>query len=313
MTKAIQFTQTGGPEVLSLNDVPSPAPGAGQVLVRTEAIGVNPLDWKLRSGIRPLPPFDGPRGAGADGAGVVVAVGEGAEGVRVGQAVAFADAKAAYATEVVVDAVSVAPRPADVSAADAAALGIPAGTAYQVVRSMAVGQDDVVLVHGGSGSVGQSLIQFARILGATVIATASEARFDTLRALGAIPVVYGPGLADRVRAAAPSPVTVAVDCAGTDEAAEVSLELVEDRSRIATIVRGADAAGWGIRAFSGGSPVPLTAQELQWRREAVPVALALMSAGAYRVELGATYPLADAGRAQADSQAGAPGKLILLP
>lgn len=313
MTKAIQFEHTGGPEVLSLNEIPTPHAGPGEVVVRTEAIGVNPLEWKLRSGIRPLPPFDGPRGMGADGAGVVVEVGEGAEGTRVGQQVAFADAKAAYATEVVVNARSVTPRPADVSLEAAAALGIPAGTAYQVVRSMAIGAGDVVLVNGGSGSVGQALIQFARILGATVIATSSPARFDQVRALGAIPVAYGPGLAERVREEAPSPVTVAIDCAGTDEAIETSIELVPDRQRVATIVRGPDADGWGIRAFSGGSPRPLTEQELVWRREAVPLALSLMAVGAFQVELGKAYPLAEAGQAQADSQAGAPGKLILHP
>ncbi|MGG1908984.1 zinc-binding dehydrogenase [Microbacterium sp. NRRL B-14842] len=114
--------------------------------------------------------------------------------------------------------------------------------------------DDVLLVHAGSGSVGQAAVQFAVAWGATVIATASPARHDQLRELGAIPVAYGDGLLDRVRAAAPSPLTVVLDCAGTDEAIETSLALVADRDRIATIVRGPDAADFGIRAFSGGSP-----------------------------------------------------------
>ena len=149
-------------------------------------------------------------------------------------------------------------------------------------------------MHAGSGSVGQAAIQYAVLWGATVIATSSERRFDRVRELGAIPVAYGEGLADRVRAAAPQGVTVALDAAGTDEAIQASLELVEDRDRIVTLVRGRDAASFGIRAFSGGSPTPLTARELAWRREAIPVTIALMAAGRFSVELGPSFPLAEA-------------------
>lgn len=144
--------------------------------------------------------------------------------------------------------------PDAVTAAEGAGIGIPAGTAYQALRSLGLVEGDVLLVHGGSGSVGQAAVQFAIAWGATVIATASPARHDQLRELGAVPVAYGDGLLDRVREAAPGGVTVALDCAGTDEAIEASLELVADRDRIATIVRGPDAASFGIRAFSGGSP-----------------------------------------------------------
>lgn len=313
MTKAIQYTQLGGPEVLSVAEIETPIPGPGEVLLRVEAAGVNPLDWKLRSGKRKTPPFDGPRGAGSDGGGVVIALGDGVEGLRVGQAVAFANGRNAYATEATAPANSVSPRPANVSAAEAAGIGIPAGTAYQVLRSMAIGSDDTLLIHGGSGSVGQALIQFAKLQGARVIATTSDRRADLVRSLGAEPVAYGPGLADRVRAIAPDGPTVIVDCAGTDEALETSVELLADRSRIATIVRGADAADLGIRAWMGGSPTPMTETELAWRREAIALTLALMAAGAFRIELGAEYALADAGQAQADSEAGTDGKLVILP
>lgn len=99
--------------------------------------------------------------------------------------------------------------------------------------------------------------------------------------LGAIPIAYGLGLADRVRAEAPSGVTVAIDPAGTDEALKTSVELVADKGRIAILVRGRDAPGYGIRAFSGGSPEPLTPQQNAWRTEAIPVTLALLAAGAF--------------------------------
>lgn len=313
MSQAMQYDQIGGPEVLTLREVETPTPGAGEVLVHVTAVGVNPVEWKQRSGLRPLGPFTGPRGIGSDGAGIITALGTDVEGFRIGDAVAFAGAAAAYATDVVVSADLAFPLPAAVTPAEGAAIGIPAGTAYQVVRSLAVSATDTVLVHGGSGSVGQCVIQFARILGATVVATTSERRAHLVQGLGATPVAYGDGVTDRLRAAAPGGYTVAIDCAGTDEALQASLDLVRDHDRIATIVRGADAAGLGIRAFMGGSPDPLTAREQLWRREAVPVTLGLIASRAFRVELGATYALADAGKAQQDSQDGHPGKLILIP
>ncbi|HYP73580.1 MAG TPA: zinc-binding dehydrogenase, partial [Microbacterium sp.] len=117
----------------------------------------------------------------------------------------------------------------------------------------------------------------------------------------------------RVRELAPQGITVAIDLVGTDEALAQSIELLSDKSRIATLVRGADAAGLGIRAFSGGNPVPLTAQEQAWRVEAIPVALALLEAGRFSVELGPALPLADAAEAHRLVEAGTDGKVVLVP
>lgn len=200
-----------------------------------------------------------------------------------------------------------------VTAAEGAALGIPIGTAYQAARSLDVGPGDTLLVHGGSGSVGQALIQFAVLGGATVIATASERRFDRVRLLGATPVAYGDGLAARVRDLAPQGVTVAIDAAGTDEALQTSVDLVADRARVATLVRGRDAAGYGIRAFGGGAPDPLTPQQLAWRTEAIPVVLALLAAGSFSIELGPSFPLAEAAAAHEAVTEGAEGKVVLVP
>lgn len=313
MSIAIAYTEFGGPEVLSTIDIDEPDPGEGELAIRVEAAGVNPIDAKLRSGARASAPITAPRRVGADGAGIVTAVGAEVDGFRVGDPVVFAGARGAYATDVVVPALQAHVRPPGVSAAQGAALGIPVGTAYQTLRSLSVGAGDTLLVHAGSGAVGQALIQYAVLWGATVVATASERRFDTVRALGATPVAYGDGLIDRVRAAAPRGVTVAIDAAGTDEALRTSLDLVADRDRIATLVRGKDAAGLGIRAFSGGSPVPLTPQQQAWRAEAVPVTLALLAAGRFHVELGPSFPLADAAEAHRAVEAGVAGKLTLLP
>jgi NADPH:quinone reductase-like Zn-dependent oxidoreductase len=117
-----------------------------------------------------------------------------------------------------------------------------------------------------------------------------------------------------VRDVVPAPVTVVLDCAGTDEAIETSLALVDDRDRIATIVRGPDAASFGIRAFSGGSPVPLTEEELAWRAEALPKTVELLASGDFTIELGPELPLAEAAQAHELMESGAaPGKIILVP
>ncbi len=313
MTTAIAYTEFGGPEVLHEISVPDPAADAGRLAIRVTAAGINPIDGKLRSGLRPSAAITEPRRVGGDGAGVVTAVGEGVDGFRVGDPVVFAGASGAYATDIAVPASHVFPRPPQVSAAEGAALGIPVGTAYQALRSLAVGSGDTVLVHAGSGAVGQALIQFAVLWGATVVATSSEGRFDRVRELGAIPVAYGEGLADRVREAAPQGVSVAIDAAGTDEALDTSLELVADRQRIATLVRGRDAAARGIRAFGGGSPEPLTAQQQVWRTEAVPVVLALIAAGRFTVELGPSFALADSADAHRALESGVAGKITLVP
>ena len=313
MAEAIAYTEFGGPEVLTLIDIPTPSPGPGEIAVRVEAAGVNPIDGKLRAGLRASAEITEPRRAGGDGAGIVTAIGDEVDGFRVGDAVVVFSAAGAYATDIVVRAENAQPRPPQVSAAEGAALGIPVGTAYQSLRSLAVGPADTLLVHAGSGAVGQAAIQFAVLWGATVIATASERRFDRIRELGATPVAYGEGLADRVRAVSPQGITVALDAAGTDEAINASLELVSDHARIATIVRGRDAASFGIRAFQGGAPVPLPDRALAWRREALPVTLALMAAGRFSVELGPSFPLADAAAAHRAMEGGTDGKITLIP
>ncbi|WP_203137878.1 quinone oxidoreductase family protein [Microbacterium sp. JZ31] len=313
MAKAIQYTEFGGPEVLTLNEIPDPVPGPGEVAIRIEAAGVNPIDAKLRQGLRASDPLTAPRGTGSDGAGHVTAVGPDVEGFRVGDPVVFTGKLGAYATDLAVPADKVFARPAGVTAAVGAAIGVPVSTAYQALRSLGVRGDDTLLIHGASGAVGQAAVQLAVLAGARVLGTSSDARADRVADLGGEPLRYGEGLGDRVRAAAPEGVTVILDCAGTDEALDTSLELLADRDRIATIVRGADAVGLGIRGFSGGSPHPLTPTQLAWRHEAIPVVLALLAAGRFSVELGERYPLDRAGDAQRANREGAPGKLLIVP
>lgn len=312
MAHAVVYTEFGGPEVLQLIEFPDPVAGKREVVVAVRAASVNPIDWKLRSAIRPSPPIEEPRRVGSDAAGVVESVGKRVEGVSVGDHVIITGANGAYATHVVTTPDKLTPKPAGLGWEQAAAIGIAWGTAYQALKSLGVGEGDTLLLHGGAGGVGQAAIQFAKLWGAETIATASEANHERLRELGAIPVVYGDGLTERIREAAPQGVTVALDAAGTDEAIESSLELVEDRNRIGTIVQGARAADWGIRAWSGGSPEPLTDEEQAWRHEAVGVTAELAAEGRVDIEIAARFLLDQAADAQSLSQNGhVRGKIVL--
>ncbi|MGJ4845991.1 NADP-dependent oxidoreductase [Leifsonia sp. Le1] len=314
MGQRVQYERFGGPEVLELVEVPPLTAPAGGVVVDVRAAGVNPIDGKIRSALRPSGPITGARGLGSDAAGVVSAVGDGVADWAVGDEVVVRGAHGAYASQLTASTAQLVRKPGAVTWEQAAAIGVPVSTAYQALRSLGVGKGMTLLIHGGSGSVGRAAIQFATRDGATVVATASAGNHDALRALGAIPVEYGPGLVDRLRTAAPQGYDRILDAVGTDEALEASFELVDDRSRIGTIVMGARAAEWGIQAWAGGSPVPLTPQEQAWREEAYGVALDLIARGEVVVEIARTFPLAEAAEAQRLVESGHPGgKVILLP
>lgn len=314
MARFIRYTEHGGPEVLTPVDGPVPEAPAGGVVVEVRAAGVNPVDSKIRSGRRGTRDFSTPQGVGADAAGVVVALGDGVVGVQVGDEVVVHGASGAYATHLVATPSQLVPKPAAVGFEEAAALGIPAGTAYQVLRSLGLRAGETLLLHAGAGGVGQAAIQFARAWGAQVVATASPGNHERLRELGAVPVAYGPGLVGRLRDAAPHGYDVALDAAGTDEAVEACLELVADRGRIATIVRMTDAADLGIRTWSSAMPETMGPEEVRLRAEGVAEAARLAAEGRFQVEVSSRYPLAEAADAQRESEAGhVRGKIVLIP
>lgn len=312
MARIVQYARNGGPEVLEVVEVPEPEAPEGGVVVAIRAAGVNPIEWKMRSGVRPGPPF--PRRPGSDGAGVITAVGSGVSGWSVGDRVIVSGASGTYADSVVVAPESLDRLPEGLGFEEAAALGVPISTAYQAVVSLGVAEGSVLLVHAGAGAVGQAAVQFAVQRGARVIATASPANHDRLRELGAEPVAYGEGLEERLRAAAPDGVDRVLDAAGTDEALAASLALVSDPQHIGTVVVGARAAELGIRAWMGGSPVPLTEEEKALRREGVPRAAQLAADGRFSIELGPRFALEDVAEAHRLSEAGHPrGKILLVP
>lgn len=318
MGTAIVATSFGGPDVL--RSVPDEAgePGPREVTVRIAAAGVNPIDYKLYSGTYGADASRLPMRVGLEGAGVVTAVGPGATGrdgavLHVGDEVIVygGGASGLYADVVTVADAAVVTKPAGLDRDVAAGLLLAGATAVHTLVSTRVAEGDTVLVHGGSGSVGQLVVQLAARRGATVVATAAPARHAQLTGWGAVPVTYGPGLADRVRAAATHGVSAAIDTVGTDEAVDVSLALVSDRTRIATIAAQGRARTEGINALGAapGSDLGTEVRAASWQ-ELVPLA----AKGDLELVIARTYPLteaADAHRFVLEGHAG--GKVVLHP
>ncbi|SEG79526.1 NADPH:quinone reductase [Nonomuraea solani] len=300
--RAAAFTEPGGPEVLKVMELPAPQAGPGQVRVRVRAAGVQPFDTAVRQGWLPAylsdPGF--PRIPGNEFAGVVDQVGTGVTGLAVGDQVLGFSALFAYAEYIVVPATDVAAKPAGVPWEVAGGLTSGVQTAELAIDAMGLADGETLLVHGAAGSVGTAAVQIARRRGATVIGTGREVNHDYLRSLGAVPVAYGEGLADRVRALAPGGIDAALDGAG-GHALEVSLELVEDRGRIVTLVEHEKAAGLGVRLVQGVR----TAERLG--RYA-----ALYAQGAFTFAVRRAYPLAEAAEAHRESETGhGQGKIVL--
>ena len=189
--------------------------------------------------------------------GVVSAVGPDAAGpagpVAIGDEVIAYRVSGAYATELVAPAAALVPRPPALDWAQAACLMVTGVTAWHLLAATDVHEGDTVLIHGGSGGVGLMALQLAARRGATPVVTASPSKHGFLRDLGALPVAYGPGLAGRVRAEVPGGVDAALDLIGTDEALDVSLKLVADRARIATIAGFARGFQEGIKVLGGAN------------------------------------------------------------
>ena len=305
----------GGPEVLSVVEEPTGEPGPGEARIEVRAVGVNPVDVKSYSGAFGRDPARLPIRLGAEAAGVVTAVGPGTAGpagpVRVGDEVIAYRASGAYATELVAPARAVIRKPGTLDWPQAAGLMLTGVTAWHLLEATAVRAGDTVLIHGGSGGVGLMAVQLAVIRGARVVATASPARDDLLRDLGAVPVAYGAGLADRVAAAAPGGVSAALDLVGTDEALDVSLGTVADAGRVATIVAFARGLQAGIKVL-GGAPGADPGTEIRERARLELASLA--QDGKLKVIVSQTLPLAQAcaaHRAIVDGHTA--GKIALIP
>jgi NADPH:quinone reductase-like Zn-dependent oxidoreductase len=296
MSRAVRYERFGGPDVLELRDVPEPHAGPGQIRVRVAAVGLNAMDpafvaapdLAARFGITL------PSGFGYDFAGRVDQVGEGVTGFTLGERVYGGAMGRAAADFVVLDAgapEAVFRTPEGLSDELASTLPVAGATAAAVVAALDLTEADTVLIGGAAGGVGVFTVQLARLAGAAVIGTASEATFPFLRGLGVQPVTYGAGLADRVRALAPGGITAAADLIGT-ETIGAALALGVAPGRIAAIAAGPTPPG-GARAVFAGLAQPGAVAQLA----------AAIVAGQLTVPVAARFPverIAEAAALQAD-------------
>jgi NADPH:quinone reductase-like Zn-dependent oxidoreductase len=306
--RTLRFHEYGEPEaVLRFETGPLPEPGAGRIRVRVHAAGLAPADWALCGGL-----FAGtlPRGVGCDVAGIVDAVGDGVEGVAVGDVV-FGTADWANSPSAGASDFAVMnrwfPVPTGLSLVQAAALPMTVDTAYAHLRWLGLESGKTILVHGAGSTIGFAAVQIALLRGMRVIATAGETYAQQLRDLGANVTSYGDGMVERVTSLANGPVDVALDTAPVGGSLPDLIRIVGgDPNRVLTISDFAAAAELGTRSSA--------TEDLTDRVEALPEFAALAAQGRFRVPVAATFPLEDWQTALTISRSGnARGKLVLLP
>jgi len=310
--RAIRFEQTGGPEVLQLVETPTPAPGPGQALVRHEAIGVNFIDTYHRSGLYPVKL---PSGLGSEAAGVVEAVGADVSRVQVGDRVAYAGGPlGAYAEHAVVAADRLVKLPAGIDARTAAAALLKGMTVeFLLRRTYPVKAGETILVHAAAGGVGQIMTQWAKAIGAVVIATVgSEAKAALARELGADHVILyrQEDVAQEVRRlTGGAGVPVAYDAVGKDTF-EGTLKSLSRRGLFVSFgnASGApDPLPPGRLAQAGSLYLTrptlfdyiATPAELD---ESASALWAMIASGKVKLDIGQTFPLAEAAKAHAALQ-----------
>jgi NADPH2:quinone reductase len=319
---AIQATKAGGPDVLEAVDLPVPSPGPGQILVRHQAVGLNFIDTYHRSGLYPMKM---PAVLGLEAAGVVETLGEGVTRFAVGDRVAYNGTLGAYSQAAVVPADRAVKVPDAVSLEVAAAVLLKGMTAeFLVRRCFHVKQGDVVLIHAAAGGVGQILVQWCKALGATIIATVgSEPKAAIARDLGADHVIlYGQeDVAARVaEITGGKGVAVVYDGVGKDTF-EASLKSLARRGVLATFGNASGpVAPFTPLELSGKSlfvtrprlfDYIATTQELDESAEAL---FAVLASGAVKIDIGQTFPLAEA-RAAHEALEGrrTTGATLLIP
>ncbi|MFE4588095.1 NADP-dependent oxidoreductase [Streptomyces laurentii] len=303
--RAMAMPEYGGPDTLVPMELAEPKVAPGEALVRVEAAGVNPVDWKLAGGgLDPLMVTHFPLIPGWDVAGVVERNGLDSPEFTPGDEV-FAYIRkdsvecGGYAEHVAVPVRMLARKPRTLDWAQTAGLPLAGLTALQSADRVRATVGDTVLVHAAAGGVGSLAVQILIARGARVLGTASPANHDFLRGLGAEPVAYGPGLADRVRALAPDGVDAALDYVG-GESVDVSVEVLRSPERLASIAdpRAADVGGHYVWVRPDGAGLSALAE--------------LADAGRLTVVVDRVLPLADAPEAwRLNARGHTRGKLVL--
>lgn len=285
--KAAFYSEYGDPGVLEYGDQPEPKVGPDTVLIEVKATSVNPVDWKVMAGY-----LDGaitahfPVIPGWDVAGVVIQPGPAVPEFSAGDEVMGyvrmdTVGQGTFAERVSAPVRTLSRKPSNLSWAEAATVPLTGLTALQTLDALDVTDGDTVLIHNGAGGVGTFGIQIARARGARVIATASERNHDFLRELGAEPVAYGEGVADRVREIAPDGVSAVVDFVGGEDW-QASLDVLTRQGRLASIADAAVKEHGGQYIF-----VRPVAEDLSTLAD-------LIEAGKVKPVLAETYPLEQA-------------------
>jgi NADPH:quinone reductase-like Zn-dependent oxidoreductase len=290
--KAAQLSRFGGPEALEIVDLPDPHPGPGQIRIVVRAAGVNATDCKLRAG---LLDFGAglPQTTGRDVAGVVDAVGEGVTDVAVGDRKFGVSDDGAGAAELAL-LTHRAAIPPSLGFVDAAALPVALETATRSLDQLGVGRGTRLFVNGAAGGIGAAAVQLALARGARVIGAASAANADYLRLLGAEPVTYGAGMAERVRALAPDGVDVALDVAGSGVLPEL-IDFAGGAHNVVTLADFHGAKRHKVRFSSGAQGHAF---------HALAEIGALIAAGRFWLPVERTYPLAEISEAHRASERG---------
>jgi NADPH:quinone reductase len=306
MARAVRFDRYGGREVLYIAEVDVPAPAAGEVVVAVRAAGLNPGEAAIREGaLAARFPATFPSGEGSDVAGVVSALGEGVTGFAVGDEVlGWSERRSSQADYAAVPITQLIHKPAALSWEAAGSLYVVGCTAYVAVRTIDLRPGETVAVSAAAGGVGTVVVQLLRLKGASVLGIASEANHEWLAAHGVVPVAYGEGLADRLRAAAPDGIDAFIDLFGP-EYLQLAVDLSIPPQRIETIISFEKAQELGTRAE--GSGAGSTTEILSEMAE-------LVASGQIEIPIAATYPLEKVRDAYAQvEQRHTRGKVVLIP
>ena len=298
---ALQFDEYGGPEVIHLGEAPEPHAGPGKIRITVKAASINGIDRKISSGLAAGgKPLEGTGYLGFDAAGVVDEIGDGVSGVTVGDDV-FGCGSKTQAEFAVLDSWALKPASVDWSVAGAA--GVAAEAAERTLRLLGVDNGSTLFIDGGAGGVGAVVTQFAVARGATVIASASQSNHDYLREIGAIPVLYGAGLIDRVRAVPVDRIDAVLDVAGKTPIEDL-IAIAPEPAQVVSIANfKADEAGARVTGGSADSQP----------EKALAQAADLLQSGQLVIKV-QTFPLSRAAEAYQQNQSGhIRGKVVLIP
>ncbi|MDI5962303.1 NADP-dependent oxidoreductase [Streptantibioticus silvisoli] len=306
MARAVRFDEYGDRDVLYVEDVEVPRPAAGEVVVRVEAAGINPGEAAVRQGaMREMFPATFPSGQGSDLAGVVSAVGDGVTRFAAGDEVlGWSVRRSSQAEYAAVPVSQLIAKPPGLGWEVAGSLYVVGCTAYAAVRAVGAGKGDTVVVSAAAGGVGSVVTQLLRTRGVTVVGIASPSNHGWLAEHGAVPVAYGDGLAERLKAAAPQGIDAFIDLFGP-QYLRLAVDLGVPRDRIETIISFAEAAELGTRAEGS-----VDASDTGVLAEMA----ALAASGDIEIPIAATYPLDRVRDAYAElEQRHTRGKIVLLP